>query len=764
MAISTQQLQQALDRAKSEPGSAYAKELQNRLQTGRFDAQLSEIGLERTPKGLRKAEIRQPVGSETKQDFLGIGRDILRGAERGAEKFTEAGEAFDRGEISRGEMTLRKTGALAGSGASAIGAAFEGAVKLALPQKAENKLKELVGQFGEKVVENEQVQQAIKWYSELPEDAQKNIDAVGGIASLAAEFVGGGAVKRGATGVRRVAGEATEQIAKSFDEGIDAARRTVAESTFLDDTTDTIRKTMRLEAPETLAQQREVLRRNFIDDVIGDNTSVNRKLDKIARQEGLTQDDILNELIDEGGVPQVKGTKTDFSEFVASVDRENEAISKAVNRRVDQLTETTNIEDMRNAVIADIKSARAMTANQDAIVNRVNKIFDNYKSNNRFGDELTPANINEIRVEMNRKWKGQDPQDFEIDAFNSIGDQARKRLTEIDPSLTDATAYQGRLNRVMRTADALDLRKISVNDFVDKLGGFAGVMLTSGLGLSAIAGGPAGLLIAGMGANLGAKALAGALRARKFSPKRLNLIKASLDENPAILRRIIEQADAEDKAILESRLLPAPEPGAPRVQSTGGKVIELPKEAPSTVEAREIENLSGGLDNGAVRETVEGVSDDLIKEAKKYKSGEEFVKAQGTPVYRGGADLSKEKITNAGISVSKGKNVAEDFVKQKGGKVEEIIISPNAKIANYSDVPNVKFKNLNDYSSELDTGNRQIWRDLEVEYQKAVNWAKENGYDGIKLPLEGETRIINKDIIKTKSQLEEIWKKANNDR
>ena len=151
----------------------------------------------------------------------------------------------------------------------------------------------------------------------------------------------------------------------------------------------------------------------------------------------------------------------------------------------------------------------------------------------------------------------------------------------------------------------------------------------------------------------------------------------------------------------------------------------------------------------------------LIQEAKKYKSAEEFVKGQGTLVYRGGVDLSKEKITNAGISVSKGKNVAEDFVKQKGGKVEELVISPNAKIVDYSDVPDVKFKNLNDYSPELDVSNKQIWKDLEVEYKKAVNWAEENGYDGVKLPLEGETRIINKNIIKTKAQLTDIWNNAN---
>lgn len=150
----------------------------------------------------------------------------------------------------------------------------------------------------------------------------------------------------------------------------------------------------------------------------------------------------------------------------------------------------------------------------------------------------------------------------------------------------------------------------------------------------------------------------------------------------------------------------------------------------------------------------------LIEEAKKYKSAEEFVKSQGETVYRGGKDLSKENITNSGISVSKGKNVAEDFVKQKGGTVQEHLISPDAKIIDYADVPNVKLKNLNDYSPELDTGNKKIWKDLEVEYQKAVDWAKSNGYDAVKLPLEGETRVINPDILKTKSQLTDIWDKA----
>ena len=155
-------------------------------------------------------------------------------------------------------------------------------------------------------------------------------------------------------------------------------------------------------------------------------------------------------------------------------------------------------------------------------------------------------------------------------------------------------------------------------------------------------------------------------------------------------------------------------------------------------------------------------SDDaLINEAKKYKSADEFVKAQGETVYRGGKELSDKNITDAGVSVASHKKIAEDFVKQKGGTVSEYKIRPEAKIVDFQDVPNVKFKNLNDYSPELDTGDKQIWRDLEVEYQKAINWAKQNGYDAVKLPLEREVRVINPDVLKTKSQLTDIWKKAN---
>jgi hypothetical protein len=152
----------------------------------------------------------------------------------------------------------------------------------------------------------------------------------------------------------------------------------------------------------------------------------------------------------------------------------------------------------------------------------------------------------------------------------------------------------------------------------------------------------------------------------------------------------------------------------------------------------------------------------LLEEARKYKTADEFVKAQGQTVYRGGENVTSEKITQSGISVSKGRNVAEDFAKQKGGEVESMVISKDAKVADYADIPNVKYKELNDYSPILDKGDKKIWKDLEAEYQQAINWARKNNYDAVKLPLEGETRIINPFILKPKSELKQIWEQANN--
>lgn len=150
------------------------------------------------------------------------------------------------------------------------------------------------------------------------------------------------------------------------------------------------------------------------------------------------------------------------------------------------------------------------------------------------------------------------------------------------------------------------------------------------------------------------------------------------------------------------------------------------------------------------------VADSLEQEAKKYKSAEEFVKAQPT-IYRGG--------TSDGKYFSTHESIAADFAKNRGGSVSEHAISPEAKVVNYDDIPTAQYKGINDYNMERYGSGKDLLSfqngKLEADYTKAEKWAKQNGYDAVKFPTEGEIRVINDKAIVPKSQLTDIWNKAN---
>src|SRR3990167_3084827 len=180
----------------------------------------------------------------------------------------------------------------------------------------------------------------------------------------------------------------------------------------------------------------------------------------------------------------------------------------------------------------------------------------------------------------------------------------------------------------------------------------------------------------------------------------------------------------------------------------------------------------------------------LAEEARRYRSAEEFVRAH-PEVFRGGGDIDKSKITPRGISVSKRRDIAKMFpaheplevaVEKFGHKfpelspeeifgflndeqtakviaeankisernMREFVISPNAKIlTNHKNVP-----------SEILTKGRSG----NFEFEALIQFAKKNKYDAIDLDSlgvgfsdEAEIRILNPDVLKTKSQLIDFW-------
>jgi len=157
------------------------------------------------------------------------------------------------------------------------------------------------------------------------------------------------------------------------------------------------------------------------------------------------------------------------------------------------------------------------------------------------------------------------------------------------------------------------------------------------------------------------------------------------------------------------------------------------------------------------KRTVIDKTDDLLSEAKKYKSAEEFVKGQGEPLYHGTkADFNEFRdAENTGV-YGKGIYFYSDNPLPK--------ISVNAKemASSYGNVVEAyapgKLANVNDFEKALELAKKQGAM-VGKKYAMAVEILKEKGFVGIK-DFE-VVNIFDAKNIKTKSQLTDIWKKAN---
>lgn len=145
----------------------------------------------------------------------------------------------------------------------------------------------------------------------------------------------------------------------------------------------------------------------------------------------------------------------------------------------------------------------------------------------------------------------------------------------------------------------------------------------------------------------------------------------------------------------------------------------------------------------------------LAQEARKYKSAEEFVKAQGTPVYRGegGSNVAQGKAL-----LAEGKHYASDAEYPKGfGKVGEYVIKPDAKVLDLGD------STFQEISKKLGIPEKRY-----ISPKELSTIAKEKGYSVLK--YNGEYKSSGKQFTHTvdltgdsyipKSQLTDFYNKA----
>jgi len=146
--------------------------------------------------------------------------------------------------------------------------------------------------------------------------------------------------------------------------------------------------------------------------------------------------------------------------------------------------------------------------------------------------------------------------------------------------------------------------------------------------------------------------------------------------------------------------------------------------------------------------------DPLMAEAKKHGSVEEFVKGEGLyTALEGGYDPSRVGVEGAGVSLSRDKKVA-DIYATIGRKTQKVYLSKNAKILKNPPEKFIQYTNgaFGDFNPDTEL----------------YAYAKSKGYDAIDktsniwgmMGGEAEITVINPKVLKTKSQLTDIWNQA----
>ena len=144
----------------------------------------------------------------------------------------------------------------------------------------------------------------------------------------------------------------------------------------------------------------------------------------------------------------------------------------------------------------------------------------------------------------------------------------------------------------------------------------------------------------------------------------------------------------------------------------------------------------------------------LVEEAKKFKTAEEFVKAQ-QPFFRAtDKKFDVKLLTDDGLFVSPKRSIAEGYL-EKGKIIDELFIKPDAKILTFENTPKELYKIDEGFAIPRDNGDG-------IEIAK---YAKSKGFDVVEYgvdpqKLAPESAIVSKDVIITKSQLINIYNQA----
>lgn len=242
-----------------------------------------------------------------------------------------------------------------------------------------------------------------------------------------------------------------------------------------------------------------------------------------------------------------------------------------------------------------------------------------------------------------------------------------------------------------------------------------------------------------------------------------------------VLKRKLEKEGAEYLAKLGSKEFIKLADEAIKVEKANGKITKIEAEQALKTVKEEVAKKTP-LKPKVVKE------DPLIAEARKYKSADEFVKAQGEPVYHGGKLSGNIDVSKSNRSLyGKGFNVTDtpSRATQYNENLNEFVMNPKNIVEMRSSMNESffnkfadKFESTKEYKDLISPDTVGYHDAYEVIKRvsgedSAAKFFAQNGIDGWRIASPSgisdstnQITIFNPKILKTKSQLTDIYNQA----
>jgi hypothetical protein len=723
-------IKQAIEFAKKNPGSQFAGELRKRIEEGRYTDQLRQAGLTQYIPDSQKG-----YGERIAEQYQAIGQRVTESLQKTGEGISEAQQKGD---------VLGTAGQMLRGGLRTVGAVAEGAFAPIVEAPVVKQALEFVG---EKIADTKIAQKLQQKIQENPEKAQDIMDIVNTLTM----GVGKAAEQPLLSGIKGAV-KKTGQLAKDVVSGAKVQR--VAElASQVDETVGKIVQG----TEKDLARAKKALTDIDVSDITTYKDLGERIGEKI---------EVLSNKLDE----QLGKFKTDKPITLENAVREIKVGEQVVRHNFvdDALTQLDDFYRSTNDVTGQTN---------------INQL------RNKFANEgITVKDINDLAKLHGEKLKG----------FNSKGELASgltKQAAENTRAGVKATGREifggkvwgeidSQISNLMRTKSLVDNVAKEVRKLEQKI-------TKRGFGEEA------GRLIFKVADIITGRGLSGFVQS--FIPRGQGIkIMNALDLEKALNKNL--------KKLQEAINAPTESATIKQMENLINSIEDYTKNP----------KMGLGLEDVSKKASVAKTTEtNLLTEAKKYKSAEEFVKAQldknsyvmsvNKKVYRGeGKGIgnstlvdgqyfadSKEFASQFGdVSESvipKGSKVFDlDKIKSGGGIIPDEMLVDNKALTKYlidngfdytrnTNTRGVEFVKLNKISNELESlasksqsltdfkkkvmANYDKYRDelarISQNYTTADNSRLRSPIDDI------YNKVENKGIPKTKSQLTEIWNKAN---